>query len=88
MDRNGKTRKYYPDFYLSQHNIWVEIKGKRYIRPDDNLRLAAVGNIICIFSNELKDPNILQKVLAPHPGYAPSTSARQADMIASSPMRD
>lgn len=54
-DRQSKTRKYYPDFFLPEKNLWVEIKGKRYLREDDDLRLASVGNIIRIMSTELKD---------------------------------
>lgn len=39
---NNKFYKYYPDFYLPQYNMWVEIKGKRYIRPDDSIRYEAI----------------------------------------------
>jgi hypothetical protein len=53
----GKTQKYFPDFYLPEYNYWIEIKGKRYIRPDDNLRLAAVGNIQLIMSHEIRLPD-------------------------------
>ena len=57
VDSTGKIRKYYPDFYLKEHDFWVEIKGKRYVRPDDDLRLAAVGsNIELMFSNDIKLP--------------------------------
>lgn len=56
IDRSGKQRKYYPDFYLPDYNWWVEIKGKRFSRPDDDLRLAAVGNIEIMFSNEIRLP--------------------------------
>lgn len=57
VDAKGKTRKYYPDFYLIEYDFWVEVKGKRYIRPDDHLRLAAVGsNIERIMSDNIKLP--------------------------------
>jgi hypothetical protein len=53
VDSLGKTSKYYPDFYLEQYDMWVEIKGRRYIRPDDELRRAAVGkSVFLIISNQ------------------------------------
>lgn len=56
VDSEGKNRKYYPDFHLSDYDYWVEIKGKLYVRPDDNLRLEAVGNIELIMSNNIRLP--------------------------------
>lgn len=53
---DGKTCKYYPDFFLPKYNWWVEIKGKRFVRIDDDLRLAAVGNIERMYSTQLKLP--------------------------------
>lgn len=51
----GKKSKYYPDFYLEQYDIWVEIKGRRYIRPDDDLRRNAVGKpVFLIISNQFR----------------------------------
>lgn len=53
VDSAGKTSKYYPDFYLEQYDIWVEIKGRCYIRPDDELRRGAVGKpVFLIISNQ------------------------------------
>lgn len=52
-DSTGKERKYYPDFYLKDYNWWVEIKGKKYERVDDELRLKAVGNITKIDSQNI-----------------------------------
>lgn len=60
---NNKTGKYYPDFFLPDINMWVEIKGKRYIREGDDQRLASVGNIIRIMSTDLKDPNYILSLL-------------------------
>ena len=57
-DSVGKTRKYYPDFYLPKYNTWVEIKGRYYIRPDDDLRRAAVGNIQVIYHDEIRLPDV------------------------------
>ena len=60
VDSSGKKRKYYPDFYLPDYDFWIEIKGKKYIRKDDDLRLAAVGsNIERIFSHNLKLPSCI-----------------------------
>lgn len=55
-DKDSRERKYFPDFYLPKYNFWVEIKGKRYVREDDPLRLAAVGNIELIMSNNIRLP--------------------------------
>jgi hypothetical protein len=68
-DLEGKSRKYYPDFYLPKYDWWIEIKGKRYSRPDDYLRLESVGNIELIFSHELKLPKC---VMAEIVGNAPT----------------
>lgn len=55
VDSDGKNRQYYPDFYLPDHNIWVEIKGKRYIRKDDHLRRQAVDvPVYLLISNDFK----------------------------------
>lgn len=59
-DSKGKLRKYYPDFFLIDYYYWVEIKGKRYIREDDDLRLNSVGdNIELIMSHDIKLPSIV-----------------------------
>jgi len=81
IDETGKVRKYYPDFFLSEYNLWIEIKGKRYKRPDDNLRLKSVGNIKRIYSTELKDPSIIEKTLAPYRSVDLLTTARRAVML-------
>lgn len=60
-DRTGKARKYYPDFYLPDFDHWVEIKGRRYLREDDDLRLAAVGNIERIMHDDIRLPAICTK---------------------------
>lgn len=55
VDSKGKSRKYYPDFYLADYDLWVEIKGKRYVRPDDGLRRQSVGKpVFLIMSNQFK----------------------------------
>jgi hypothetical protein len=45
-DKEGKNRKYYPDFYLPTFDYWVEIKGRWYQNENDSLKLLAVGNNI------------------------------------------
>lgn len=60
VDSSGKSRKYYPDFYLPDFDFWVEIKGRKYVRQDDDLRIKAVGeNIELMFSHELRLPNCI-----------------------------
>jgi hypothetical protein len=61
LDSTGKSRKYYPDFYLPDLDHWIEIKGRRYLREDDDLRLAAVGNIERIMHDDLRLPTICSK---------------------------
>lgn len=60
IDSKGVVRKYYPDFYLTEYDHWVEIKGKRYIREDDDLRLKSVGdNIELIMSHDIRLPSVI-----------------------------
>jgi hypothetical protein len=55
-DRKGKIRKYHPDFYLQDHNVWVEIKGRKYQHENDQLKLAAIGSkSFYLVSNEFRD---------------------------------
>ena len=72
IDSEGKARKYYPDFYLSEYDYWVEIKGERYIREDDDLRLAAVGNIERIMSNNIRLPKCILESVAGMTGFEPA----------------
>lgn len=52
-----KKHKYYPDFYLSEFDIWVEIKGKRYanLDPNFNIKINLIQRYILIYSTELKN---------------------------------
>lgn len=59
MYPNGKIGKYYPDFYISDYNFWVEVKGKYYCREYDDLRWASVPNLEVIWSNDIKLPKFL-----------------------------
>lgn len=65
IDNKGKERKYYPDFYLLDYDIWVEVKGNRYVRDDDNLRRAAVNKpVLLIMSNNFtKDFASFKKII-------------------------
>ena len=45
-DKVGKSRKYYPDFYLPEYDYWVEIKGRLYQNENDPLKLKCVGENI------------------------------------------
>ena len=53
---DGKSHKYYPDFYLPKTKKWVEIKGKLYASKDANLsrKLESVKDITLIYSKEIK----------------------------------
>lgn len=72
VDSSGKTRKYYPDFYLKDYDHWVEIKGERYIREDDDLRLASVGNIERIMSDNICLPKCALESVAGMTGFEPA----------------
>ncbi len=50
-------KKYYPDFYLPKYNTWIEIKGKKYIRKDDELRWLSVPDLEVIWSTDIKLPS-------------------------------
>jgi hypothetical protein len=57
-DEAGKRRKYYPDFYLTDHDWWVEIKGKAfYNHKRQQLQLEAVGNIELMFAGDINLPD-------------------------------
>jgi hypothetical protein len=62
-DINNVNKYYVPDFYLPDYQIWIEIKGKRYIRNNDNIRQASCPNLLLIMSEELKSKNIIQHIL-------------------------
>jgi hypothetical protein len=60
-------KKYYPDFYLEEFDLWVEVKGKYYYREDDPLRWASVPNHEVIWSNDIKLPTKLAVRMGPAP---------------------
>lgn len=51
-------KKYYPDFFLTDYNQWIEIKGKYYLREDDPLRWKSVPDLEVIWSNNIKLPAV------------------------------
>lgn len=59
----GKNKKYYPDFYLPDLKIWIEIKGKIYVEPWLPNKLQSVKDtgeeIVIIFSKEIKEDYII-----------------------------
>ena len=60
-DLSGKSRKYYPDFYLTDYDYWVEIKGLYYLNDNDELKLKAVGeNIEMQMHNDIKLPTCIK----------------------------
>lgn len=51
-DYQGKKHIYYPDFYLPQLNIYVEVKG--YKREKDEYKWKSLNNLIVILSDDIK----------------------------------
>lgn len=52
-DYKGKKHIYYPDFYLPQLNIYVEVKG--YKREKDEYKWKALNNLIVVKRKEIED---------------------------------
>lgn len=73
---NGKNF-YIPDFYLPEYNIWIEIKGQRYIREDNELRRKSVPQPVLLFiSNKFKsDLDLYIQQIKTYPKMALSTGA-------------
>lgn len=63
-----RIKKYYPDFFLPELNLWVEIKGKRYAEEWLPNKIQAVKdaglNIILIYSEALKKPNEIIQLIS------------------------
>jgi hypothetical protein len=57
-DSSGKKRKYYPDFYLSDHDLWVEVKSEYYKTEHFDLKIESVDNIQVIWDHDIKLPNL------------------------------
>lgn len=58
-NKNNKESKYYPDFYLEEFDIWVEVKGKYYFDEiNDPLKWKAVKNIEIIWADDIKLPTV------------------------------
>lgn len=56
-DKNEKVRKYYPDFYLPEYDLWIETKGGLYKELDRNYdaKINAVENLEVLFNKDVKD---------------------------------
>lgn len=52
-DYKGKKHIYYPDFYLPQLNIYIEVKG--YKREKDEYKWKALNNLIVVKRKEIED---------------------------------
>jgi len=50
---DGKERLYFPDFYLPEMNMYIEVKG--YERERDHAKWKAVDNLIIIREKEIKE---------------------------------
>lgn len=60
-DKAGKSRKYFPDFYLPDYDYWVEIKGRMYQNENDTLKLEAVSsNIEIQLHDQLELPHCVE----------------------------
>lgn len=49
----NKQRRYFPDFYLPEYNIYIEVKG--YVRERDLEKWKVVKNLIVLKKGEIKD---------------------------------
>lgn len=49
---DGKQHIYYPDFYLPQFDIYIEVKG--YKRERDEYKWKSLSNLIVLLSNDIK----------------------------------
>lgn len=63
-DQTGKKRNYYPDFYLPEHDLWVEIKGKYYYDEQNDpikwktLQTVHKKSLEIIWSSDIKLPAV------------------------------
>lgn len=74
---DGKDKKYYPDFFLPELDLWIEIKGKRYVEPWLPNKLEAVKlsgkRILLIDSESLKDKeSVLVSLMEVRTGIQPA----------------
>jgi len=56
-DKKQKKRKYYPDFYLPEYDLWVETKGGLYKTLDKNyeMKINSVTNLEVLFNKDVKE---------------------------------
>ena len=60
-------KKYYPDFYLPAYSQWIEIKGPKYVRPNDDIRWVSVKDLEVIWSNDIKLPKCMAGIIGNDP---------------------
>ena len=54
----GNDSKYYPDFYIPEFDIWVEIKGRYYYNKEiDPLKWASVDRLYVVWHDDLHIPD-------------------------------
>lgn len=58
----NKKRIYYPDFYLPEFDIYIEVKG--YERPRDLAKWEVIKNKLIIFKKN--DINIIKRLVSTH----------------------
>lgn len=58
-DRNGKSRLFYPDFYLEEYDRWVEVKSEFYKSEWFNEQIKSVPNIEVIWHDDIKLPKCI-----------------------------
>ena len=62
VDGKGKERKYIPDFFLPEYDLWVEIKGKFYASENDKYKFEHFPySIEMLYSNDF--PNNIQQFI-------------------------
>ena len=50
----GKEKLYYPDFFLPQHNLYIEVKGYNRLKKRNEAKWSVVENLILIQGAEIK----------------------------------
>ena len=62
IDINNKVRKYYPDFYLSDYDIYVEIHPKNLLYDSFMKKISVVPNLLLLTEDELFSDNLLDNI--------------------------
>ena len=73
-DSNGSKRRYYPDFYLPEHDLYLDPKNEYLIKTDlDKISLCSVENnvTILILGSKFLNRDAINEVLVGNDGTAP-----------------